>query len=105
MDAKLKNILLAGIGAAAYSYDKAMDMVEDFVKKGELTINQGKELTEELKRTVEKHHQDEDNKKENPNHLTVEDLKDVLAGLNLATKEDIKSLDDRVKNLEMKDKE
>lgn len=103
MDAKLKNILLAGIGAAAYSYDKAMDMVEDFVKKGELTVNQGKELTQELKRTVEKCHDTEDNKKENLNNLTVENLKDVLASLNLATKEDIKALDERINNIEKKD--
>ena len=31
-----KNIFLAGVGATAYSFEKAQELVDDLVKKGEL---------------------------------------------------------------------
>lgn len=48
----LKKILLAGIGAVAITAEKSADVVEQLVKKGELTVEQGKVLNEELKRHV-----------------------------------------------------
>ena len=50
----LKKILLAGVGAAATVAEKTEEVVEEWVKKGELTVEQGRVLNEELKRTVEK---------------------------------------------------
>ena len=35
-----KNIFLAGVGATAYSFEKAQELVDDLVKKGELTVQQ-----------------------------------------------------------------
>lgn len=49
---ELKKVLLAGIGAVALTAEKSKDVVEQLVKKGELTIEQGKILNEELKHTV-----------------------------------------------------
>lgn len=49
---ELKKILLAGIGAAAVTAEKSKDMVDALVKKGELTIEQGKVLNEELKHDI-----------------------------------------------------
>lgn len=48
----LKKILLAGVGAVATTYDKGQEIVEDLVRKGELTVEQGKVMNEELKRNV-----------------------------------------------------
>lgn len=48
----LKKVLLAGIGAVALTAEKSADVVEQLVKKGELTVEQGKVLNEELKHTV-----------------------------------------------------
>ena len=48
----LKKLLLAGIGAAALTGEKAQDLVDDLVKKGELTVEQGKVLNKELRRDV-----------------------------------------------------
>lgn len=48
----LKNLLLIGIGAAAATAEKADGMVKDLVAKGELTVQQGKMLNEELKHKV-----------------------------------------------------
>ncbi len=53
MELSLKKLLLLGIGTAAYSYEKAMATVEDLVAKGELTVNQGKELNQELKKKAQ----------------------------------------------------
>lgn len=48
----LKKILLAGIGAAAVTVEKSKDVVDELVKKGELTVEQGKVLNEELKHDI-----------------------------------------------------
>ena len=46
MDLSIKNIILAGIGSIAKSYEKAEDIIGEMVSKGELTLKQGKELNE-----------------------------------------------------------
>lgn len=45
-----KNIFLAGIGAMAYTGEKGKEIIDQLVAKGEITLDQGKELNEELKR-------------------------------------------------------
>lgn len=45
----LKKILLAGIGAVAVTAEKGEEIVKELVKKGEITLEQGKVLNEELK--------------------------------------------------------
>lgn len=45
-----KNIFLAGIGAMAYTGEKGKEIIDQLVEKGEITLDQGKELNEELKR-------------------------------------------------------
>ncbi|WP_291527389.1 phasin family protein [Bifidobacterium sp. UBA744] len=48
----LRKVFLAGVGALATGYEKGSELVDELVKKGELTVEQGKTLNEELKRTV-----------------------------------------------------
>lgn len=48
----VKKLLLAGIGAAATGAERSQEILDDLVKKGELTVEQGKTLNEELKHTV-----------------------------------------------------
>ncbi|MCL2819247.1 MAG: phasin family protein [Oscillospiraceae bacterium] len=45
----LEKILLAGVGAIAKTAEAAGEIFEDLVKKGTLTVEQGKLLNEELK--------------------------------------------------------
>ncbi|MGI5893878.1 MAG: phasin family protein [Candidatus Merdivicinus sp.] len=52
LSTELKRIFLAGVGAIAVTAEKSQQMVEELVKKGELTVEQGKVLNEELKRDV-----------------------------------------------------
>ena len=57
---EIKKVLLFGVGAVASTYEKATEVVEELVKKGKITVEEGKELGEELKRTFK-----EKSKKEN----------------------------------------
>lgn len=95
MDNYLKNILLAGIGSMAFTYEKAIDMVDVLVKKGELTVNQGKELNEELKKVMDKKDKDDKEAKEEPK---IDEIKKMLE--NLPTKQDIDDIKNRLDNLE-----
>ena len=45
----LRKVFLAGVGALATTVEKSQEIVDDLVKKGELTVEQGKALNEELK--------------------------------------------------------
>lgn len=45
----IKKIMLAGIGAVATTAEKSKDVIDALVKKGVLTVEQGKILNEELK--------------------------------------------------------
>lgn len=46
----LRKMFLASVGAVATTAEKSQQVVEDFVKKGELTVEQGKALNSELTR-------------------------------------------------------
>ena len=48
----VKNVVLAGIGAAAVTTETAKDVADELVKKGSLTVEQGKVLNEELKHNI-----------------------------------------------------
>lgn len=48
-----KDIFLAGIGAMALTGEKAKEMVDRLIAKGELTVEQGKVINSELKHKVE----------------------------------------------------
>ena len=50
----VKKLLLAGIGAAAVTAEKSKELLDEMVKKGELTVEQGKVLNEELKHNFTK---------------------------------------------------
>jgi len=50
----LRKLLLMGIGAVAVTAEKSQQVVDELVKKGEITVEQGKELNQELKRNVKK---------------------------------------------------
>ena len=50
----VKQLLLAGIGAVAVTAEKSKDLLDEMVEKGELTVEQGKVLNEELKHNIKK---------------------------------------------------
>ena len=50
----IKKVILAGIGAVAVTAEKSKDLLDEMVEKGELTVEQGKVLNEELKHNIKK---------------------------------------------------
>ena len=46
----IKKIMLAGVGAVATTAEKGQELIDMLVKKGEMTVEQGKVLNQELKR-------------------------------------------------------
>ncbi|WP_353894158.1 hypothetical protein PRVXH_000937 [Proteinivorax hydrogeniformans] len=91
----LKKILLAGLGTATYTYEKANEMVDEMVDKGELTVQQGKELNQELKNKFsQKANQTSEE------FVELNTVKALIDKLNLAKKEDIERLEARIEKLE-----
>ena len=102
----LKKIFLFGVGSVADSFEKASKLIDQMVEKGKLTVNEGKELTEELKRTM-KNKTDEikfsvESKSKENTPLTKEDLISLLNSMNYATKSDIEDINLRLTQLEEK---
>lgn len=96
---ELKKIFLAGIGSVAYTYEKASVVIDEMVEKGKLTMDEGKELTQELKRNL-KDTGEKFSEKVMP--LSKNDIKALLVEMNLATKEDVEELKQRITILEEK---
>ena len=91
MEDLFKKIFLAGIGTLSLTYEKANALVKELIEKGQITVDQGKQINEELKRVM-------DNKQTNMEAK----LEEYINSLNLVTKSDIQSLTERIEALEKK---
>ena len=49
----IKTLLLAGVGAVALTADMSQELLKELVSRGELTVEQGKALNQELKHTFD----------------------------------------------------
>ena len=87
----VKKLLLAGVGAAATTVEKSKEILDDFVEKGELTVEQGKALNEELKHNIKK--TVEENVKNTEKADPVEELDKLLEKM---TPEQIEALKERL---------
>ncbi len=94
----MKKIILAGIGAAATTSEKAREILDDLVKKGELTVEQGKVLNEELKHNVKKTFQSE--QPETPEQSA--DVSEMLKGM---TPEQLAALKEQIAAMEAEETE
>lgn len=74
----LKKLLLAGVGTVAVTAEKSKEILDELVKKGELTVEQGKVLNQELKHNIK----EKIKTKTTPApKAPKEDIKDTLAKL------------------------
>lgn len=87
----LKKIMLAGIGAVAVTSEKSMELIDDLVKKGQVTVEQGKELNEELKRNIKTKVQDTINEHVNVTVVTKED-ENILDKLDTLSEEELQAV-------------
>ncbi len=103
---ELKKVMLAGVGAAANTYEKANKLVDDMVEKGKITVEEGKELSEELKRnftnktTATTKVVSEKFNEIKP--LTREDVKELLSEYEVVKKDEFDTLKQMV--LELKER-
>lgn len=94
----LKKILLAGIGTVAVTAEKSKDILEEMVKKGELTVEQGKVLNQELKHNIKK--TVKDNVNVSVKASTPEELSELL---NKMTPEQLAGLREQLEKMERAD--
>ena len=85
------SLILAGIGAVATTAERSKDLLDEMVEKGELTVEQGKVLNEELKHNIKQKVQDVTGKKEA--ELSDEDISDLIDRM---TPEQIRALKEKL---------
>lgn len=94
----LKKILLAGIGTVAVTAEKSKEVLDEMVKRGELTVEQGKVLNQELKHNIK------DTVKKNVNvsvkPQSPEELEELLDKM---TPEQIQALKNKLAQMEEAD--
>ena len=91
----IKKILLAGIGTAAVTAEKSKEVLDELVKKGELTVEQGKVLNQELKHNIKKTVKENVNVSVKP--TSPEELDELLEKM---TPEQIEALKERLNAME-----
>jgi len=91
----MKKAFLAGVGAAAEGTERADQLMKDMIRKGELTVEQGKALNQELKHNLdEKLHSGKAGK---------EEKKDVSSILSSLSREDLKELKRKLAEVDLDD--
>jgi len=93
---ELKKVWLAGVGAMALTAEKTEELIEKLVKKGEITVEQGKELNEELKHKAREKVKDSLSK----NKLCVEA---VIDNMDQMSEEEIAAIKAKLAEMEAQD--
>lgn len=86
----MKKGILAGIGAVATTVEKSQEIVDTLIKKGQITVEQGKVLNEELKRAV----------KERQPKDTPEQATSIVDQLDQLSKEEIEVIKKKLAEME-----
>lgn len=94
LESDMKKVLLAGIGALATTVEKSKEIVEELVKKGEITVEQGKALNEELKHDLQAQ------KEGKESAVCAEEVSEKLEHLNA---EDLAKIKEKLAELEKKE--
>ncbi|MEA2039016.1 MAG: polyhydroxyalkanoate synthesis regulator [Thermodesulfobacteriota bacterium] len=89
----IKKGFLAGLGLAAMTRDKAEELVKVAMEKGEISEKEGKDLVDKLLKRSEEARKDLETKVEGIVHKALEKM-------NVATKDDISEIKEKIKNLE-----
>ena len=94
----LKKLLLIGIGTAAVTAEKSKEVLDDLVKKGELTVEQGKVLNKELKHNIKETLKKNVNVTLKPSN--PDELKEVLGKM---TPDQLAALKEQISKMQAKD--
>ncbi|WP_138420595.1 phasin family protein [Aquibacillus sediminis] len=88
-----KKGLAIGLGLAMTSKEQAEKMFDDLVKKGELTQQESKDFIREMRQKGEESQQQIDDK-------IQQKISHVFDDLNVASKEEVRALEQRIQQLE-----
>lgn len=106
MKSEARKIFLTGVGTAALTCEKAGDVINKLIEKGKLSIDEGKELSEQLKRNIEDKGEGAKEsiktKISDMTPLTKESLKELLDENNYCTKADLLEIKTRLDRIEEK---
>ncbi|MED4732203.1 phasin family protein [Aneurinibacillus migulanus] len=89
----IKKGLALGLGLVVTTKEQAEKMVDELVKKGDLSREESKEFVEEVFQKGKETQKELD-------QMINQKMKELLGELNLATKEDIQRLEQRIVQLE-----
>ena len=96
----LKKVMLAGVGAVAVTAEKSKELLDEMVKKGELTVEQGKVLNEELKHNIRQTMKEKVNVSLKPN--SPEELQEMMGKM---TPEQLADLKEAIAKMETPEKQ
>lgn len=89
----IKKGLAFGLGLAVTSKERAEKLVNEMVQKGELSKEESKDIVRQL---IQRGEEEKDELK----RFMREQLKQMMDELNVASKDDIRRLEERLQNLE-----
>ncbi|AEH48027.1 phasin family protein [Parageobacillus thermoglucosidasius] len=92
----IKKWLMFGLGLAVTGKEQVEKFVDELVKKGELSLEEAKDIMDQWI-------QQKEERKAELQSMVREQLKQMTDKLDLATKEDIRKLEQRIENLEKSD--
>lgn len=95
----LKKILLAGLGSIAYTYDKSSKFVDELVQRGKLTMEEGKDLSQELKKNF-KDSSDKISEKVLP--VSRDEIYEILEDMKFASQLQVQELKNEISELKEK---
>ncbi|WP_374719838.1 phasin family protein [Parageobacillus toebii] len=91
----LKKGLAFGLGLALASKEQVEKLIDELVKKGELSLEESKDIIDQWK-------QQTDERKAELQRIVREQIKQVIDKLDLVTKDELQQLEQRIRRLEEK---
>ncbi len=97
MNESVRKMVLLGMGIAALTREKAEQLADELVEKGEISEAESRDFVKDMMDRSEQHRTAIEKKVES-------EMKKAAAKLNLATKDDLKRLEKKIAALEKKKK-
>lgn len=91
----LRKMMLIGVGAADMAADKLRQMVDDFVERGEISMEEGRKLYNELLSRA-------DEQRQTANERIKTQVRETLKDIGVADRTQIAMLESRIDSLERK---
>ncbi|MBB5325887.1 polyhydroxyalkanoate synthesis regulator phasin [Anoxybacillus tepidamans] len=92
----LKKGLAFGLGLALASKEQVEKLIDELVKKGELSLEESKDVIDQWKQQTEE-------RKAELQRIVREQIKQVIDKFDLVTKDELQQLEQRIRRLEEKE--